>query len=130
VCGSSGLLFVNKVAGPFADLTTTANILMSLVIDHFGLFGMETHEVGKVGLPKLVWGGRRMSEVIGRFYQNEGRARDQAMVLQQPINAGLGHKTALLSVKSTALASTFAPSGSRVPLIPTASPAATSGPRR
>jgi transporter family-2 protein len=42
----AGLLFVNKVgAGPFAGLTITANILMSLVIDHFGLFGMETHSL-------------------------------------------------------------------------------------
>jgi bacterial/archaeal transporter family-2 protein len=42
----AGLLFVNKVgAGPFAGLTITANILMSLLIDHFGLFGMETHSL-------------------------------------------------------------------------------------
>jgi transporter family-2 protein len=41
-----GLLFVNKVgAGPFAGLTITANILMSLVIDHFGLFGIEQHSL-------------------------------------------------------------------------------------
>jgi len=40
----AGLLFVGKVgAGAFAGLTITANILMSLVIDKFGLFGMETH---------------------------------------------------------------------------------------
>lgn len=40
----AGLLFVNKVgAGAFAGLTITANILMSLVIDQFGLFGMEVH---------------------------------------------------------------------------------------
>src|SRR5580700_5444082 len=39
-----GLLFVNKVgAGPFAGLTITANILMSLVIDKFGWFGMDIH---------------------------------------------------------------------------------------
>ena len=39
-----GLLFVDKVgAGAFAGLTITANILMSLVIDHFGLFGIERH---------------------------------------------------------------------------------------
>ena len=39
-----GLLFVNKVgAGPFAGLTITANILMSLLIDQFGLFGMQQH---------------------------------------------------------------------------------------
>jgi transporter family-2 protein len=40
----AGLLFVGKVgAGAFAGLTITANILMSLLIDKFGLFGMETH---------------------------------------------------------------------------------------
>ena len=40
----AGLMFVGKVgAGAFAGLTITANILMSLVIDKFGLFGMETH---------------------------------------------------------------------------------------
>jgi transporter family-2 protein len=40
----AGLLFVNKVgAGAFAGLTITANILMSLVIDKFGWFGMEVH---------------------------------------------------------------------------------------
>ena len=43
----AGLLFVGKVgAGAFAGLTITANILMSLVIDQFGLFGMETHALG------------------------------------------------------------------------------------
>ncbi len=41
-----GLLFVNKVgAGPFAGLTITANLLMSLAIDQFGLFGMEQHSL-------------------------------------------------------------------------------------
>jgi transporter family-2 protein len=41
-----GLLFVNKVgAGAFAGLTITANILMSLAIDHFGLFGVEQHSL-------------------------------------------------------------------------------------
>jgi len=40
----AGLRFVAKVgAGTFAGLTITANILMSLVIDKFGLFGMDTH---------------------------------------------------------------------------------------
>jgi transporter family-2 protein len=40
----AGLLFVGKVgAGTFAGLTITANILMSLVIDRFGLFGMSIH---------------------------------------------------------------------------------------
>jgi transporter family-2 protein len=40
----AGLMFVDKVGvGTFAGLTITANILMSLVIDKFGFFGMEVH---------------------------------------------------------------------------------------
>ena len=43
----AGLLFVNQVgAGAFAGLTITANILMSLVIDKYGWFGMEVHPLG------------------------------------------------------------------------------------
>jgi transporter family-2 protein len=42
----AGLLFVGKVgAGAFAGLTITANILMSLVIDRYGWFGMEVHDL-------------------------------------------------------------------------------------
>ena len=42
----TGLLFVDKIgAGPFAGLTITANILMSLAVDHFGLFGIEVHAI-------------------------------------------------------------------------------------
>ena len=42
----TGLLFVDKIgAGPFAGLTITANILMSLVVDQFGLFGIEQHSL-------------------------------------------------------------------------------------
>lgn len=42
----AGLLFVDRVgAGAFAGLTITANILMSLAIDHFGLFGVQTHSM-------------------------------------------------------------------------------------
>jgi bacterial/archaeal transporter family-2 protein len=41
------LLFVNQVgAGAFAGLTITANILMSLIIDKYGWFGMEVHPLG------------------------------------------------------------------------------------
>ena len=41
-----GLLFVDKVgAGPFAGLTITANILMSLAVDQFGLFGIQQHSL-------------------------------------------------------------------------------------
>ncbi len=43
----AGLLFVNQVgAGTLAGLTITANILMSLVIDKYGWFGMEVHPLG------------------------------------------------------------------------------------
>ena len=42
----AGLLFVDRIgAGPFAGLTITANILMSLIIDQFGLFGMPVHHL-------------------------------------------------------------------------------------
>jgi transporter family-2 protein len=42
----AGLMFVSTVgAGAFAGLTITANILMSIVIDRFGLFGMPVHEL-------------------------------------------------------------------------------------
>src|ERR1700761_285764 len=56
----AGLLFVGKVgAGAFAGLTITANILMSLVIDKFGLFGMETHalSVGRIAGAALMVAG-------------------------------------------------------------------------
>jgi bacterial/archaeal transporter family-2 protein len=40
----AGLLFVDQVgAGVFAGLTITANILMSLAIDHFGWFNLPAH---------------------------------------------------------------------------------------
>ena len=42
-----GLAFVDKVgAGPFNGLLITANILTSLAIDQFGLFGMQAHTQG------------------------------------------------------------------------------------
>ncbi len=47
----AGLLFVGKVgAGIFGGLTITANLLMSLLIDKYGWFGMDTHElsVGRI----------------------------------------------------------------------------------
>ena len=56
----AGLMFVDKVgAGAFAGLTITANILMSLAIDHFGLFGVERHSMGlgrSVGAALMVAG--------------------------------------------------------------------------
>jgi transporter family-2 protein len=58
----AGLLFVNKVgAGPFAGLTITANILMSLAIDHYGLFGMQTHQMN---LPRAIGAGLMTGGII------------------------------------------------------------------
>lgn len=43
----TGLLFVDKIgAGPFAGLTITANLIMSLLVDQFGWFGIEQHSLG------------------------------------------------------------------------------------
>ena len=40
----AGLMFVNKVgAGAFAGFTISANLIMSLLVDKFGWFGMEQH---------------------------------------------------------------------------------------
>jgi len=40
----AGLMFVNKIgAGAFAGLTITANLLMSVFIDKYGLFGAQVH---------------------------------------------------------------------------------------
>ena len=42
----AGLLFVGQVgAGTFGGLTITANILMSLLVDKYGWFGMTVHEL-------------------------------------------------------------------------------------
>jgi transporter family-2 protein len=56
----AGLLFVDKVgAGPFAGLTITANLLMSLLVDQFGLFGMPQHSLsfGRILGGALMTGG-------------------------------------------------------------------------
>ena len=56
----AGLLFVNKVgAGAFAGLTITANILMSLAIDHFGLLRVQQHPMswGRVAGALLMTAG-------------------------------------------------------------------------
>ena len=56
----TGLLFVDKVgAGVLAGLTITANLVMSLVIDQYGLFRMPVHElsVGRVVGVLLMAGG-------------------------------------------------------------------------
>jgi bacterial/archaeal transporter family-2 protein len=63
----AGLIFVSKVgAGSFAGLTITANILMSLVIDKYGLFGMQTHALS---LPRMVGAGLMVGGIalISRF---------------------------------------------------------------
>jgi transporter family-2 protein len=63
----AGLLFVSKVgAGAFAGLTITANILMSLVIDHYGLFGMQVHSLN---LPRFAGAGLMVAGIalISRF---------------------------------------------------------------
>jgi len=42
----AGLFFVGTVgAGTFAGLTITANILMSLLIDKYGMFGLTVHDL-------------------------------------------------------------------------------------
>jgi bacterial/archaeal transporter family-2 protein len=55
-----GLLFVDRVgAGVYAGLTITANILMSLVIDKFGWFGLDVHPLSAgriVGAAPMVCG--------------------------------------------------------------------------
>ncbi|MDQ2803301.1 MAG: DMT family transporter [Pseudomonadota bacterium] len=44
---AAGLLFVDKIgAGPYAALTIGANLLMSIVLDQFGLINMPVHTVG------------------------------------------------------------------------------------
>jgi hypothetical protein len=56
----AGLLFVDKIgAGAFAGLTITANILMSLAIDHFGWFNLPAHHmnVGRALGAALMIGG-------------------------------------------------------------------------
>ena len=40
-------------------------------------------------------GGRWIDEAISRLQQDEGWAGDQAMVLQEPIDAGFRHKAGL-----------------------------------
>ena len=63
----AGLLFVGKVgAGAFAGLTITANIVMSLVIDEFGPFGMDTHalSVGRLIGAALMIGGITLISVF------------------------------------------------------------------
>jgi transporter family-2 protein len=55
-----GLMFVQKVgAGTLAGLTITANIIMSLIIDKYGMFGMTQHplSLGRIAGGVLMVGG-------------------------------------------------------------------------
>jgi transporter family-2 protein len=56
----TGLLFVDRVgAGPFAAITVSANLIMSVVIDQFGLVNMPVHTVSPLralGVALLVGG--------------------------------------------------------------------------
>ena len=56
----AGLLFVDKVgAGPFAALTVSANLVMSVIIDQFGLLGVAQHSASPlraVGVLVLIAG--------------------------------------------------------------------------
>lgn len=63
----AGLMFVDQVgAGTFAALLITANILMSLVIDQFGLFGIPIHPIS---LPRALGGALLVAGValVARF---------------------------------------------------------------
>lgn len=63
----AGLMFVDRVgAGTFAALLITANILMSLVIDQFGLFGIPIHPIS---LPRALGGALLVAGValVARF---------------------------------------------------------------
>jgi transporter family-2 protein len=56
----TGLLFVDRVgAGPFAAITVSANLIMSVVIDQLGLVNMPVHTVSPLralGVALLVGG--------------------------------------------------------------------------
>jgi hypothetical protein len=49
----------------------------------------------EVGLPQLIGGRRLVLELIGRLHDDEGRAGDQVVCLEQPINRCLRHKVLL-----------------------------------
>jgi bacterial/archaeal transporter family-2 protein len=56
----AGLIFVGKIgAGPYAALTIGANLLMSIVVDGFALFGMQHHAItlARVAGAVLMMGG-------------------------------------------------------------------------
>ena len=56
----TGLLFVDRVgAGPFAAITVSANLIMSVIIDQFGLVNMPVHALSPgraIGAALLIGG--------------------------------------------------------------------------
>jgi hypothetical protein len=52
-------------------------------------------EIGKVGLPQLVDGGRLILELASGFHDDEGRAGNQVMRFQQMLYAGFRDEEAL-----------------------------------
>ncbi|MBV9405419.1 MAG: DMT family transporter [Acidobacteriaceae bacterium] len=56
----TGLLFVDRVgAGPFAAMTVSANLIMSVIIDQFGLVNMPVHTLSffrALGVALLIGG--------------------------------------------------------------------------
>ena len=53
-------------------------------------------EVGKIGLPHLVWSCRLVGKLGCRLDDDEGRAGDQIMRLQQAVNRGFRYEVAPL----------------------------------
>jgi transporter family-2 protein len=67
-----GLAFIDKVgAGPFNGLTLTANILTSLAMDAFGLFGLQA-----AGFKPLPWLGGLLMAVGVVFIARSGGKKD------------------------------------------------------
>jgi hypothetical protein len=52
-------------------------------------------EIGKIGLPQRVDCGCLVLKLAGGFHDDEGRAGNQIMGLEQAVNAGLRHEVAL-----------------------------------
>ena len=53
-------------------------------------------QIGKIGLPKLVYGRCLMLKFIRGFQHDESRAGDQVMRLERAIHCRFRHKVALL----------------------------------
>ena len=52
-------------------------------------------EVGEVGLPELVRGRGLVTELISRLDDDKGRAGDQVVGLEQPVDRGFRDKIVL-----------------------------------